>query len=219
MPGLERLLDRRPLVVDAPVQRAGPEKGALGARLIQNVDQRGRVLVRPVVVRQCQHPRRRALGDDDARVRRALDQLERAGRGDGEAGGGGEEDGHEAGGGEHFGGFVRVVEKRVLEDQAGNGEAPGVISWRHLHRGSGARTSFFGIHLEKVVGGPPRTKGWYVQTARYQRGRGELEYGQSGQASDSVRQAYVRGAALACRCRLPAPFLPVVGRPGDKSVK
>lgn len=78
---------------------------------------------------------------------------------------------------------------------------------------------FFGIHLEKVVGGPPRTKGWYVQTARYQRGRGELEYGQSGQASDSVRQAYVRGAALACRCRLPAPFLPVVGRPGDKSVK
>lgn len=143
MPGLERLLDRRPLVVDAPVQRAGPEKGALGARLIQNVDQRGRVLVRPVVVRQCQHPRRRALGDDDARVRRALDQLERAGRGDGKAGAGGEEDGHEAGGGEHFGGFVRVVEKRVLEDQAGNGEAPGVISWRHLHRGSGARTSFF----------------------------------------------------------------------------
>lgn len=77
---------------------------------------------------------------------------------------------------------------------------------------------FFGIHLERLsVVRHGQRDGMCKRLVTSE--DGELEYGQSGQASDSVRQAYVRGAALACGRRLPAPFLPVVGRPGDKSVK
>lgn len=66
------LLDGLGLLVDAPVQRPGPEERPLGAAFVEDVHQRASVLVRAVVVGQREHPRVGALGDHHARIGRPL---------------------------------------------------------------------------------------------------------------------------------------------------
>ena len=102
-----RLLDRGSLVVDTAVERAGPEEGGLGARLVEDVDQLRRVLVRSIVVGKSEHPGAAALLDHHAGVCRPLDEGERVRSRRGDGAGGQEQTGNDSFGEHLVGGLFK----------------------------------------------------------------------------------------------------------------